>query len=120
MLLLVRNLPAKSNKTYFCLAYEKDFEEAYAFYCARYENISLKDFLKLGITEFNMKISSIPETEPLFTILKSRVINLSQIKNKDERKYWSTLKNKNKIPSEYLSTKEIMLDLKQFAKEKKL
>lgn len=120
MHLLVKNLPVRSNKTYFCLAYEKDFEEAYAFYCARYENISLKEFLRLGMTEFNMKLGSIPESEPLFTTLKSRVINTSQIKDKEQKKYWNTLKNKNKIPSEYLSTKEVMLDLKQFAKEKKL
>lgn len=66
-----------------------------------------------------MKLSSIPESEPLYTILKSRVINTSNIKNKDERKYWNELKRKNKIPSEYLSTTEIMADLKQFTKEKK-
>lgn len=116
---LVKNLPVRKNKTYFCLAYEKDFEEAYAFYCARYENISLQEFLHLGLTEFNMKLSSIPESEPLFTILKSRVINTANIKNKDERKYWNELKRKNRIPSEYLSTSEIMADLKQFTKEKK-
>ena len=72
------------------------------------------------MTEFNIKLGSIPETEPLYTILKSRVINLSQIKDKEQRKYWTTLKNKNKIPAEYLSLDEIMLDLKQFTKEKKL
>lgn len=65
------------------------------------------------------KFSSIPETEPLYTILKSRVINTSKIKDKEERKYWNKLKKQNAIPSEYLSTKEIMLDLKNFAKEKK-
>lgn len=108
------------SKTYFCLAYPRDLEEAYAFYCARYENISFKEFLGLGITEFMMKLSSIPESEPLFTLIKSRIINLSSIKNKDERKYWSDLKRRNKLPSEYLSTEEIMFDLKQFAKEKKI
>jgi hypothetical protein len=66
-----------------------------------------------------MKLSSIPESEPLYIILKSRVINTANIKNKDERKYWNELKRKNKIPSEYLSTTEIMADLKQFTKEKK-
>lgn len=110
----------KQNKTYFCFAYPSDLENAYAFYCARYENISFKEFLGLGITEFIMKLNSIPESEPLFTIIKSRVINTSTIKNKDERKYWNDLKRKNKLPSEYLSTREIMFDLKQFAKEKKL
>jgi len=67
-----------------------------------------------------MKLSSIPESEPLFTILKSRVIDLSKIKNKDERDHWSSLKRKNRIPSEYLSTSEILSELKHFAKEKKL
>jgi uncharacterized protein YpuA (DUF1002 family) len=66
-----------------------------------------------------MKLSSIPESEPLYIILKSRVINTANIKNKDERKYSNELKRKNKIPSEYLSTTEIMADLKQFTKEKK-
>ena len=108
------------NKTYFCLAYDEDFNQAYAFYCARYRDVTKKEFLKLGITEFNIKISSIPESEPLFTILKSRVINLSTIKDKDQRKYWSDLKRKNKIPSEYLSTKEIFTDLQKFSRERKI
>lgn len=111
---------SKNSKTYFCLAYPRDLEEAYAFWCARYENISPQEFLKIGITEFNIKIGSIPETEPLFTILKSRVINTAKIKNKEERKYWNELKRKNQIPAEYLSTQEILLDLKKFAKEKKI
>lgn len=75
--------------------------------------------MHLGITEFNMKLSSIPESEPLFTILKSRVINTSKIKDKDQRAYWNELKRKNKIPSEYLSTKEIFDNLKEFTKERK-
>lgn len=72
------------------------------------------------MTEFNIKLNSIPETEPLFTILKSRAINTSKIKDKEQRKYWNELKIKNKIPSEYLSTQEIFNDLKQFTKEKKI
>lgn len=120
MHLLESHLPVKSSKTYFCIAYEKDFEEAYAFYCARYENISLQEFLHLGMTEFNIKLNSIPESEPLFTILKSRVINTAKIKDKEQRKYWNELKRKNRIPSEYLSTSEILTDLKQFTKEKKI
>lgn len=112
------DLPA-NHKTYFCLGYEKDFENAYAFYCARYENISIKNFLKLGITEFNMKIGSIPENEPLYKIIKSRIINVSQIKDENQRNYWNDLKNKNKIPSEYLSTREVLEDLQRFSKERK-
>ena len=65
------------------------------------------------------KFESMPESEPLHTIIKSRTINTNTIKDKDEKKYWNKLKKINAIPSEYISTKEIMLDLKKFAKEKK-
>lgn len=126
MLLLVEkqaNFPVnqkkKSYKTYFCFAYPEDLDQAYSFYCARYENITFEEFLKLGISDFTRKFKSIPEEEPLFTILKSRTINTSQIKDKEERKYWNKLKRINQIPSEYISTREIMLDLKNFTKEKK-
>ena len=71
----------KSNVTPLCFAYEKDFEQIYAFYCARYENIASTEFLKLGITDFMMKLNSIPETEPLYNIIKSRVINPAIIKD---------------------------------------
>lgn len=94
-------------------------DQAYAFYCARYENITFDEFLKMGISDFTKKFKSIPESEPLYTILKSRVIDTSKIKDKEERKYWNELKRANRIPSEYISTKEIMLDLSKFSKEKK-
>ena len=29
---------------FFCFAYPSDLDQAYAFYCARYENISFKEF----------------------------------------------------------------------------
>lgn len=67
-----------------------------------------------------IKFNSVPESEPLHTILKSRTINLSKIKDKEERKYWSELKRLNKIPDEYISTNEIMLDLSKISKEIKL
>lgn len=67
-----------------------------------------------------IKFNSVPESEPLHTILKSRTINLSKIKDKEERKYWSELKRLNKIPDEYISTQEIMLDLSKISKELKL
>lgn len=95
-------------------------DQAYAFYCARYENITFDEFLNLGITEFSKKFASIPENEPLYTILKSRTIDTSKMKDKEEKKYWNKLKRINQIPSEYISTREIMLDLKNFTKEKKL
>ena len=110
----------KSNKTYFCFAYPSDLDNAYAFYCARYENISFEEFLKLGITDFTRKFSSIPESEPLYTIIKSRTIDTNKIKDKEERRYWNKLKRLNAIPSEYISTREIMLDLTKMSKEYKL
>ena len=107
-------------KTIFCFAYKSDLENAYAFYCARYKDMSFEEFLHLGITDFMMKFSSIPESEPLFNIIKSRVIDLSIIKDKEERKRWQELKQKNKIPDLYLSTNEIMRDIKSKIKEKKV
>lgn len=67
-----------------------------------------------------MKFNSMPESEPLYTILKSRTINLSDIKDKDEKKYWRKLKRINRIPDEYFSSKDILLDLSIKAKENKL
>ena len=75
--------------------------------------------MNIGITEFQRKFS-LPETEPLYKIIKSRTINLGKIKDKNEKKYWQELKRINKIPDEYLSTQEIMLDLKNFTKENKI
>ena len=72
--------------------------------------------MKLGIEEFNIKLNSIPETEPLHKIIKSRVINLSKIKDKEERKYWRELKRENAIPDIYLSQKEIDTKIKEEVK----
>lgn len=94
------------------MAYESDLAQAYAFYCARYENITFEEFLKLGYREFSMKLSSIPEDEPLFKIIKSRIIDLGQIKDKDERKYWRDLKRINAIPDIYKSSNELDIELK--------
>lgn len=101
-----------SKKTAFCFAYPEDLDQAYAFYCARYENISYDDFLQLGLFEFKKKLNSIPENEPLYNIIKSRTIDLGKIKNKDERKYWGNLKRINAIPDIYLSLEEINIELK--------
>lgn len=108
------------NKTIFCFAYQNDLDEAYAFYCARYKDISYENFMDLGLTEFKKKLSSIPKTEPLYDIIKSRTINLSEIKNKEERKYWRKMKNANKIPQIYLSTSEIYSELKEQIKNVKI
>lgn len=102
-----------TNKTIFCFAYQEDLDQAYAFYCARYENISYKKFMQLGLFTFKKKLSSIPKTEPLYDIIKSRTINIAQIKDKEERKYWRELKRINAIPQIFLSDKEIYNNLKE-------
>lgn len=75
--------------------------------------MSYSEFLDLGINEVRIKLMSIPESEPLYTIIKSRTINTSKIKDKEERKYWQELKNINKIPDIYLPKDEVDRNLKQ-------
>lgn len=101
----------------FCYAYYRDIEEAYAFYCARYKDISYDEFLNTGLNEFQMKISSIPETEPLYKTMQSRVINTANIKDKNEKKYWQKLKQENRIPDIYLPTEYINNRIKSQIKE---
>lgn len=110
----------KYSKTTFCFGYPSDIDNAYAFYCARYENISFEEFRSLPLSDFIRKFNSIPESEPLHTIIKSRTIDTSKIKDKEERRYWNKLKKMNEIPSEYLSVDEIILELSKFTKEKKI
>ena len=102
----------RTRETILCFAYDKDLIQIYDFYCARYQNITYKEFLNLGISEVQRKLASIPENEPLFTILKSRVINLSKIKDKNERKHWEELKRENKIPDIYIPNQELDMNLK--------
>lgn len=94
-------------------------DQIYAFYCSRYENITWEEFLNLGFFEVRKKVSSIPESEPLYKIIKSRVINPNTIKDKEERKYWQELKRINKIPDLYLPISEIDKRLEHFIKQKK-
>lgn len=75
--------------------------------------------MNLGYFEVKKKIGSIPESEPLYTIIKSRAINPSKIKNKEERKYWQELKRINEIPQLYLPIKEIDQRLHEFIQKKK-
>lgn len=79
----------------------------YSFYCARYENLSFEEFLGLGIEEFLYKLKSLPKSEPLSEIIKSRVIEIGKIKDKEERKYWRELKRINKIPDIYIPNDEL-------------
>lgn len=60
-----------------------------------------------------MKLNSIPESEPLYKIIQSRTIDISKIKDKEERKYWREQKRINKIPEIYLSNREIQDGLKE-------
>lgn len=60
-----------------------------------------------------MKFNSIPENEPLYKIIQSRTIDISKIKDKEERKYWREQKRINKIPDIYLSNKELDEALKE-------
>lgn len=99
-----------------CYAYEEDLDQLYSFYCARYEKIKFDDFLKLGYEEFKKLLKSIPETEPLYKVIKSRTIDLNKIKNKEERDYWRDLKKVNAIPDEYKSEQELDYQLRQSMK----
>lgn len=110
----------KNNKMVICFAYQEDLEQMYSFYCARYENITFEEFLKLGYKEFLMKLNSIPETEPFYKVIKSRTINLSKIKNKEERAYWRELSQINAIPSIFKSNNELDVELKQNIKNNKI
>lgn len=94
-------------------------DQAYAFYCARYENITWEQFMNLGFFEVKKKIGSIPESEPLYKIIKSRAINTAKIKDKEERKYWQELKKINEIPQIYLPISEIDQRLNEIIKKKK-
>jgi hypothetical protein len=107
---MIQKRPGKTKKQVINVAY--DFDNLYAFWCGRYRDLSIEEFEAIGLSEFNIKISSIPENEPLYTIIKSRTINTESIKDKDERKYWRNLKRINKIPDEYLSLEEIYGKLK--------
>ncbi len=59
-----------------------------------------------------MKLGSIPEDEPLFKIIKSRVIDINKIKDKEEKKYWRELKRINAIPDIYKTSNELDIELK--------
>lgn len=86
-------------------------KDIYPFICRNYGNISYKELMAMGYEEFMMKVGSIPESEPLYTIFKSRSIKLSKIKDKEEKKYWRELKHINKIPDIYKTTEEIDFQL---------
>lgn len=92
-----------------CLPY--DILNIYAFFCARYGNMKYKELLEMGYEEFTAKLNSIPKNEPLYDIIKSRVIKLSSIKDKSEKKYWQELKKANRIPDIYKSNEMIYSEL---------
>ena len=123
---MMKNLPVskitnnvRTRNKIFCFAYQDDLDQAYAFYCSRYQNITWEEFLNLGFFEFKKKLNSIPKSEPLYDIIKSRTIELSKIKNKEERKYWKELKRINQIPQIFIRTEDIYKDLKYKMKDNK-
>lgn len=65
------------------------------------------------MSEFNRKISNIPENEPLYNRIKSRVIKVNQIKDKDMRSFWQEQKSVYKIPQIYLPSEELDQRLKE-------
>jgi len=73
--------------------------------------MTYNELLEMGYEEFSMKLSSIPNNEPLYEVIKSRVIKLSEIKDKEERRYWRNLKKVNAIPDIYKSNKDIYKEL---------
>lgn len=93
-----------------CLPY--DLDKIYPFMCRNYGNITYKELMKMGYDEFSMKLNSIPETEPLYIIFKSRSINIGKIKDKEEKKYWRELKKINAIPDIYKTNEELNFNLK--------
>ena len=93
-----------------CLPY--DLLNIYAFFCSRYGNMTYQELLNMGYEEFSAKLNSIPKDEPLYDIIKSRVIKLESIKDKEERKYWRDLKNANRIPDIYKSNDMVVGELK--------
>lgn len=101
------NKTHRTNETIISFAYESDLIQIYDFYCARYENISWERFMDLGINELSKKMASIPESEPLHQIIRSRTINVGKIKDKEERKYWRELKEINRIPDIYIPNQEL-------------
>lgn len=90
-----------------------DLPQIYPFFCARYHIQSYEELMNMGYEDFGMKMGSIPETEPIFTIIKSRVINIGKIKDKGERKYWEEQKKINRIPDQYLPKKEINKEIQK-------
>ena len=96
-----------------------DILDIYAFFCSRYGNITYNDLLEMGYEEFSAKLSSIPTNEPLYDIIKSRAINLGEVKDKEEKKYWQKMKEANRIPDIYRSNQEIINSLQKAVRQNK-
>ena len=52
------------------------------------QDMTFNEFLHIRLSEFNRKMKRIPESEPLYKIIQSRVINIGKIKDKEQKKYW--------------------------------
>ena len=99
------------NETIICLPY--DLPQIYPFFRARYHIGSYNELLQMGAEDFGMCMGSIPEDEPIYNTIKSRVINIGKIKDKHERRYWEEQKRLNRIPDQYLAKKEIDSKIKK-------
>lgn len=93
-----------------CLPY--DLKKIYAFFCRNYKDMTFNEFINMGYDEFNAKLNSIPESEPLYLVFKSRAINLGKIKDKEEKKHWREMKKINAIPDIYKNNDLIQSELK--------
>lgn len=100
----------KSSEMILCLPY--DLKKIYAFICRNYKDMTFNEFINMGYDEFNAKLNSIPESEPLYLVFKSRAINLGKIKDKEEKKHWREMKKINAIPDIYKNNDLIQSELK--------
>lgn len=78
--------------------------------------MTYQELLNMGYEEFTAKLNSIPKDEPLYEIIKSRIIKLENIKDKEEKKYWRELKKANRIPDIYKSNELVLGELKNTLK----
>lgn len=78
--------------------------------------MTYQELLNMGYEEFSAKLNSIPKDEPLYEIIKSRIIKLENIKDKEEKKYWRELKKANRIPDIYKSNELVLGELKNTLK----
>jgi hypothetical protein len=75
-----------------------DIDDIYAFWCSNYRDMTFNEFLHIRLSEFNRKMKRIPESEPLYKIIQSRVINIGKIKDKEQKKHYKRLQREFALP----------------------